>query len=166
LFNSKPSLYFSLFIILANVSYLFFTHSNLEELKLSSHTIFVIPLEVNDLALKLDGECLGHLKIKQKLGTILNISGSIDKADTSLAIFNAYFNILGQLLKVDLNYQQKDYLLEGVKELSLSYDDVEKKFRGPVNIVIEDSKLKIIYRYLEKEFIDRIELIKLKDCHA
>lgn len=170
MFNSKKNLYFSIFIVLTSVFYLFFTRSNLEKLKLSSHTIFEIPLQSNNLAIKLDGKCIGQLSIEHELGTIIKVSGSIVdtgvNSESKLAVFNSSFNIMGQLLKLNLNYGQKDYVLRGVKELSFAYDDVKKIFKGPVNIVIEDNKLKIIYRYLEDKFIDRIQLIKLKDCHA
>ncbi len=174
MFNSKLSLLFSILTILASLSYFYLNLDAFDKLKSSSNTLYELPFDSKDLAIKLDGKCLGYLELDYKVETLVTISASIkDPISGNInAKMLSYVNVLGQLVRLNTSYlssegARKEYSLSGIKELTLSSNDPQfskRVFSGPVNILIEDNKLKIMYEYLENSLKNRIEIIKRDQC--
>lgn len=179
MFNSKASLIFSVLTILLSLFYFYKNLDSLDKLNPSYYTIYDIPLDSNNLALSYEGECLGYLNLTHKVDTLVSIFANIEEPkinsnnsnDKILAEAKSYFNILGQLISLELSYRNKTYSIKGVKNLTLSYKNDKSKeqvevFKGPLNILIEDQRLKVIYRYPidQRHFLKDIEIIERKDC--
>ena len=179
MFNSKASLILSILTIILSLFYFYSNLDSLDRLNPSYYTIYDIPLGSNDLALSYEGECLGHLNLTHKVDTLISIFANIEEPKTKdnsndekiLAEAKSYFNILGQLISLELSYRNKTYSIKGVKDLTLSYKNDKGKeqvevFKGPLNILIEDQRLKVIYRYPidQRHFLKDIEIIERKDC--
>jgi len=171
-FKSKLTLFLSISIIVFSLFYFYTNLDSLDKLNPSYYTVYDIPLDSNNLAVSYEGECLGHLSLKHEVDSLISIFAELKDHRGSMenkqlvAKAESYFNMIGQLIKFEVLFKNKKYSVLGIKDLTFHYknekgEDKTEVYKGPVDILIEDRRLKIMYRY---PFKKKVEIIERKDC--